>query len=756
MRVRRLIAITTGLLLLALCVGCTRDPEAKKRKYMESGQRYMQKGKFEEAQLQFRNAVKATPRDPEVYFHLAKSSLALQQWAMAARALDSAIVLKPDYVDARVLLGQLYIAGREFDKAEEQAQAILKADPNSIPGHRLLGDTYVGRPDLAKAESSFKRILEIDPKASFAYVNLAQVEMSTNRRESAEEHLRRAIHDDPGLADAYFYLSTLYGMQGQLPQAQQLLQQGIQSNSGSEALYLKLAEVLYQQGKRDEGAAWLAKLRTQKGDSVQLTKLIGVFFGQHQDPLRALSEFQHGLTLDKNNLDFRNGLTEAYLSTGKLSEAAAVSAEALKQSPTNLVARILSARIRMAQGNPGGAIAALQQLPEAPEAALAHYILGAAYVQSGQPSQAVSEYQTAVRMAPGMTLAWRGLAEVQLGLGNLQVAQQNVTQALSLTPSDPGLHLLQGQILLRQGNARRAREQFELVAKAFPGDPVVHINVGLTYASEKRVADAEREYELALKASPRSAEALGALVDLYVRNKQEQKAEARLKQHLAANGNDANAHLMLGSSYVRQKRLGEATPEFQRSLQLDPRLAGAHLALGSVLQQQGQIDAAIDRYRKVLELQPRLPAVQVMLGNLLLDKGDLNSARKYYEDAWAAAPNFGIAAGNLAWIYAEQGTNLDVALNLAQKARQLSPDLDGVADTLGWVYYKRSAYALAVPLFRECLRKAPDRAIYHYHLGMALMAQGDKQHARTELQSALRLKLAGNDARNAQAALAKL
>jgi tetratricopeptide (TPR) repeat protein len=249
---------------------------------------------------------------------------------------------------------------------------------------------------------------------------------------------------------------------------------------------------------------------------------------------------------------------------------------------------------------------------------------------------------------------------------------------------------------------------------------------------------------------------LGALVDLYVRNKLEKKAEARLKQHLAANGNDASAHLMLGSSYVRQKRLPEATPEFERALQLDPRLASAHLALGSVLQQEGQIDGAISRYRKALEIQPRQPAVQVMLGNLLLDKGDMNSARKYYEDAWAAAPNFGIAAGNLAWIYAEQGTNLDVALNLAQKARQLSPELDGVADTLGWVYYKRSAYAMAVPLFRECLRKAPDRGIYHYHLGMALLAQGDKQHARMELQSALRLKLAQNDARQAQAALGRL
>jgi Flp pilus assembly protein TadD len=76
--------------------------------------------------------------------------------------------------------------------------------------------------------------------------------------------------------------------------------------------------------------------------------------------------------------------------------------------------------------------------------------------------------------------------------------------------------------------------------------------------------------------------------------------------------------------------------------------------------------------------------------------------------------------------------------------------MNEVTDTLAWVHYKRKSYALAVPLFRECVRKQPDHALYHYHLGLALLGEDDKPHARTELQAAIHLKLTGNDATRAQ------
>jgi tetratricopeptide (TPR) repeat protein len=96
-----------------------------------------------------------------------------------------------------------------------------------------------------------------------------------------------------------------------------------------------------------------------------------------------------------------------------------------------------------------------------------------------------------------------------------------------------------------------------------------------------------------------------------------------------------------------------------------------------------------------------------------------------------------------------------VALSLAQKAKQLLPDLDSISDTLAWVYYKKGNYNGAVPLLVDCVEKAPDRASYRYHLGMALLAGGQKGKAKQQLEAALRLRLTGADAQRARQALAQ-
>ena len=62
----------------------------------------------------------------------------------------------------------------------------------------------------------------------------------------------------------------------------------------------------------------------------------------------------------------------------------------------------------------------------------------------------------------------------------------------------------------------------------------------------------------------------------------------------------------------------------------------------------------------------------------------------------AASPRAIVAANNLAWLYAENGGNLDVALSLAQTASQQAPDDPKVNDTLGWIFYKKSLAGQAV------------------------------------------------------------
>jgi len=145
-----------------------------------------------------------------------------------------------------------------------------------------------------------------------------------------------------------------------------------------------------------------------------------------------------------------------------------------------------------------------------------------------------------------------------------------------------------------------------------------------------------------------------------------------------------------------------------------------------------------------------------MVGNVYLEKNDFESARKYYARALEADPDFAVANANMAWIDAENGKDLDVALAMAQKAESLMPEHPSVTDVLGWVMYKRGNYRGAIPLLESCVKKTPDSAQFRYHLGMALMAAGQTAPARAQLQLAVHTnKLRAADQAEAEKALAQ-
>ena len=119
-------------------------------------------------------------------------------------------------------------------------------------------------------------------------------------------------------------------------------------------------------------------------------------------------------------------------------------------------------------------------------------------------------------------------------------------------------------------------------------------------------------------------------------------------------------------------------------------------------------------------------------------------------------PNAAVAANNLAWLYASSGENLDAALQLAQAATRVLPADGNVADTLGYVYYKKDMPRLAIPAFRASVAQEPDNPIYQAHLGLAYAQAGELANARTHLTAALRLKANFDGAEEARSVLSSL
>ena len=73
MQTRRKWSIGAIIALSAVfLVGCSRDPEAAKKKYLARGNSYLQEGKYSEAAIEYRNAIQIDSRFAEAHYQLAQ------------------------------------------------------------------------------------------------------------------------------------------------------------------------------------------------------------------------------------------------------------------------------------------------------------------------------------------------------------------------------------------------------------------------------------------------------------------------------------------------------------------------------------------------------------------------------------------------------------------------------------------------------------------------------------------------------------
>jgi Tfp pilus assembly protein PilF len=82
-------------------------------------------------------------------------------------------------------------------------------------------------------------------------------------------------------------------------------------------------------------------------------------------------------------------------------------------------------------------------------------------------------------------------------------------------------------------------------------------------------------------------------------------------------------------------------------------------------------------------------------------------------------------------------------MSLVQTARRVSPQSPAIADTMGWIYYQKGQYQLALSSLEEALNletrnQTPDNPDIRFHLGMAYMKTNQPAMARENFEQVLK------------------
>ena len=194
-----------------------------------------------------------------------------------------------------------------------------------------------------------------------------------------------------------------------------------------------------------------------------------------------------------------------------------------------------------------------------------------------------------------------------------------------------------------------------------------------------------------------------------------------------------------GGLHVASREGRKAVADFKKAIELNPNDLAAYLELGNFYGREKNFEQALKELDEAIKVNPKVVQVYMLRGVIYDTQQKYNEAQTEYEKALRIDPKFAPAANNLAWIYAEQGGNIDQALSLAQIAKERYPDNPAVSDTLGWIYYKKNIFLKAISLLKESAEKLPKNPLVRYHLGMAYAKDGRKHLAEKELKASLEL-----------------
>ncbi|HXR96761.1 MAG TPA: tetratricopeptide repeat protein [Terriglobales bacterium] len=716
----KIAAIASCLLLFT---GCSSLLGRNAAFYVQRGNGYRQQGKTEAASIEYRKALQKDPHYADAFLGLARADLALGNPSAAYLALRDGVTADPQRSDIQLALGQLELAANDPTHAQAEADAVLAREPNNIAALQLRGAALLGRHQGPAAEAVFSRLVALQPKDPAARVNLAVLQIGRGDRAAGEQSLLQATALDPGFAPATMNLAKLYQVENNPRAADAVFQRATAASPKNASLFVAWANLRRDRRDLAGGDQVLATLR-HNDSSAESAVAIGRVYVSWGEVEKALGEFQRA------GVPGARDAVAADLALGRWSEAARINAALLRASSVapadHVIDRIADARILAASGKVDAATSALRQIvSDAPTSAAAHAALAAAYEQNGQTAAAQGEYEQALSHAGSAEDAPAVLAAVaqfDLRQGNIREALAASGRWASLQPGSAASHLSLGAALLAGHAVAPATLQFQAALVLAPHDATVYQRLADADVASHNVAAAERDLETALSLAPGDAAPLAQLADLESGNGQRTQAIARVSQFVAAHPLNASGHQILGALEIQAGDRARGEQDLQRSLQLDQTLVLSYLQLGRAYQDDHRDADAIATYRQALLHKPNFPPLVTLIGNLYLSQGNYTQAAAYFQRALDQDPNFGVAAANLAWIDLQTNANPALALGLAQRAKQLLPNVDSVSDTLAVAYTRNGAAANAIPLLRQCIAREPKVALYRVHLSQALAA----------------------------------
>jgi putative PEP-CTERM system TPR-repeat lipoprotein len=723
---------------LVWLAGCSRNVDDLKRAHVERGDRYLAEKNHDAAVIEYRNAVQQDPRFGEAYRKLAGAYSLRGDAVDALRAAVTAADLLPASADAQVEAGELLLLGGSFDEAKTRARKALATDPNHVRARVLLGNAMAGLRDIDSAMKEFEEALRLDPQQSGIYSGMAVLKANEGDMQAAERIFQQAIAVDEKSTTARLALAQFYWSSERLAEAEQVLRAALVAAPNDSRAHVSLAVFLQATRRPVEAEPHLQA--AMKSDSNPRLAILLADYYIARNRLSDASPLLRPLAADRRFGPLANmrlaGIAQIQ---GNANEALEIIDATITADPKNAMALAAKSNVLREGLKIDAALEAAMTAVSANRNSVdAHFAHGRALMAKGHFDKAEKAFQEVLRLNPRATAARVQLAHLRLR-DNVGEAVILATEATQLDPQSLDAQLALARTLMEKREYGQAEAILRRLEQAAATVPAVHAQMGTLLMRRGDRGAARATWLRALELDPVHFEALAGVTTVDFGARRHDEAIARLDAAVRRAPTNVGVLTLAAKAYATLQRSDPAESLLLKAIEADPAALEAYSTLGALYMQQERLQLARAQFNKVAETQDRPVAALTLVGIIDMLENRPEQARESFERVLKIDSRAGVAANNLAWIYAEHGGSLDMALQLAQVARTAMPDEAEVNDTLGWIYFRKGMIEPAIEALRRGLELDPANATIAYHLALAHEKGGDTREARRLLTHYLTL-----------------
>src|SRR5215813_367289 len=649
------------------------DPVAQR----QLGIIYNDQGQVIQAYPLLRKSAELQPDDAEVQLKLALTLFAFREFAQARDA--AALVLKnePGNEQALLLLADAAVAPSDLEETRKLVESLRAADKDRPGYHLALGALDARRKETSRAESEFKAALDMDPKSASAHATLGMLYWSRNELGPANEEFRTAMELTPPRSPFQVRYAEFKVRTGAVAEAKDFLEalsHKVPDHLPPRVLLVRIA----CEKKEDDCAARVQNVLAQDPTNFDAVYHDGVISLSKGDLAKAIREFEYLSNTYKGNAQVRYQLALAYLQQAKTANAAD-SRNAIDNAESRLNE-------------------AIQLNPRFEQAVL---LFAELKIRKGSAASAIDPLERLTKEQPQ-------ISQAQYLLATAYLAQRRTDQALAV---------------------------YRHMTELFPKDPQPSFLIGTILLAERQQPEARKAFEESARVSPDYLPAVERLVDFDLADQQYATAMDRVQAQIDKDPKRAQPWALRAKIYLAQRDPTRAEPDLLKAIELEPNFEAAYMLLAQLYVASNREQQAVEKLNAFADKTKTVPTL-MLLGSIHERLKDFPAARDAYEKLLTVSANFAPALNNLAVLYSERLGQLDKAYDLAKQAREAAPNDPNVADTLGWISFKKGDYGSALRLLRESASKISDQPEIQFHLGMAHYMMGEEEPARVALQRA--------------------